>query len=243
MGCLRHRTLHTDSFLESQPFQQWYGVKNMVRVRVNGESCMALLNNGTQINTITPSFVKTHSLEVRPLSDLVRGQDTCVVLGNAFTWPLGYVVIWVQVDGVWGYDEDQIALVILDLSDFAVWVPVILETLTISHIINIIKEKEIDALAMPWVNTWVAHLLSVWRAAATVEDDQTAGNSNLGGYHEMVLTKNTEIINAFLFCVITAKASTAHACDDSGSMHWGWFPTTGPNSTKFLNQAEKGEQK
>ena len=32
--------------------------------------------------------------------------------------PLGYIVIWVQVDGVHGYDEDQIALVILDLSDF-----------------------------------------------------------------------------------------------------------------------------
>ena len=32
-------------------------------------------------------------------------------LGNVFTQPLGYVVIWVQVDGVQGYDEDQIALV------------------------------------------------------------------------------------------------------------------------------------
>ena len=43
----------------------------MARVRVNGENCMTLLNNGMQINTITPSFVETHSLEVIPLSDLV----------------------------------------------------------------------------------------------------------------------------------------------------------------------------
>ena len=142
---------------------------------------MALLNNGAQINTITPSFIKTHSLEVGPLSDLVGGWVTCVGLGNAFTWPLGYVIIQVQVDGVQGYDEDKIALVIPDLSDFVVWVPVILGTLTISHIVNIIKEKEIDALVMPWVNIQVAHLLSVWRAAATVEDDPTTGNSNLGG--------------------------------------------------------------
>ena len=42
-----------------------------------------------------------------------------------------------------------------------------------------------------------------------MEDDQTAGNSNLGGYDEMVLTKNTETIDAFSFCVIAAKASTA----------------------------------
>ena len=107
---------------------------------------MALLNNSAQINTITPSFIDTHSLEVRPLSDLVDRQVTCVGLGNAFTQPLGYVIIQVQVDRVQGYDEDQIALVIPDLSDFMVQVPVILGTLTISHIINVIKEKEIDAL-------------------------------------------------------------------------------------------------
>ena len=53
--------------------------------------------------------------------------------------------------GVQGYDEDQIALVIPDLSDFAAWVPVISETPMISHIMNVIKEKEIDALATPWV--------------------------------------------------------------------------------------------
>ena len=44
---------------------------------------------------------------------------TCVGLGNSYTRLLGYVVIWVQVDGVQGYDEDQIALVILDFSNFA----------------------------------------------------------------------------------------------------------------------------
>ena len=58
-------------FLNPNPFQQWYGVENIVRVRVNGESCMALLDNSIQINTIMPSFVKTHFIEVGPLSDLV----------------------------------------------------------------------------------------------------------------------------------------------------------------------------
>ena len=114
------------------------------------------------------------------------------------------------MDGVQGYDKDQIALVIPDLSDFVVQAPVILGTLTISHIINITKEKEIDTLAMPWVNAQVAHLLSIWRAAVMVEDDQTAGNSNLGGYNEMVLINNTETIDAFSSHVITAKVGTAY---------------------------------
>ena len=84
---------------------------------------MALLDNGMQINTIMLGFVENHSLDVQPLSDLVGGQVTCVGLGNALTWPMGYIIIQVHVDGVQGYDEDQIALVILDMSDFAAWVP------------------------------------------------------------------------------------------------------------------------
>ena len=69
-----------------------------------------------------------------------------------------YVVIQVQVDGAQGYDEDQIALVILDLSNFVAQVPVILGTPMVSHAINVIKEKEIESLPMPWVNAWVAYL-------------------------------------------------------------------------------------
>ena len=72
---------------------------------------------------------------------------------------MGYVVLCVQVDGVPDYDKDQIGLLILDLSDFAVQFPIILGTLKISHIINVIKE-ETDALVMPWVNARVVHILS-----------------------------------------------------------------------------------
>ena len=77
------------------------------------------------------------------------------------TQPLGYIIIQVQVDGVQGYDKDQIALIILNLSDFVVRVPVILGTPTISHVVNMIKEREIDALVMPWVNAHMAYLLAV----------------------------------------------------------------------------------
>ena len=57
------------------------------------------------------------------------------------------------MDRVQGYDEDQIALVIPDLSNFVARVPIILGTHMISHTVNVIKEKEVDVLAMPWVNT------------------------------------------------------------------------------------------
>ena len=74
---------------------------------------------------------------------------------------MGYIVIWVQVDKVHGYDEDQIALVILDLSKFVAQVPMILGIPMISHIMNAIKERELDALVTPWVNAQVAYLLVI----------------------------------------------------------------------------------
>ena len=93
---------------------------------------MALLDNGAQVNTIMPRYVSNHSLQVGPITDLMGSKVTCMWLGNAYTRPLGYIVIWVQVNGVWGYDEDQIALVIPDFSNFAAQIPVILGTPIIS---------------------------------------------------------------------------------------------------------------
>ena len=79
---------------------------------------MALLDNGVQINTIMPKYISDHSLQMGPITDLLGAKVACVGLGNAYTRPLGYIIIWVQVDGVLGYDKDQIALVIPDLSNF-----------------------------------------------------------------------------------------------------------------------------
>ena len=46
---------------------------------------MALLDNGMQMNTIMPSYVKRHSLEVGLITNLAGRQVTCVGLGNAYT--------------------------------------------------------------------------------------------------------------------------------------------------------------
>ena len=204
---------HTQSpFLNPDPFHWWYGIKNVARVRINRESCMALLDNDTQINTITLGFVENHSLDVGSLSDLVGAWVAYVGLGNALTQPMGYVVIRVQVDGVQGCGENQIALVILDLSNFMAWVPIILGTAMISHVINMIKDREIDALAMPWVNTWVAYLSAVWWATDTVEENDkvVAGESDSSEYDEVVTTKDTKTIDAFLSHIIHARTGTAY---------------------------------
>ena len=144
------------------------------------------------------------------ITNLVGRCVACVGLGNAYTQPLGYIIDQVQVKGVQGYDEDQRALVVPDLSNFVAWVPIILGTPTISCVVNVMKERKIDALAMPWANARVAHILLVQRATTTVEDSQTAENSGLSEYDEVFITKNAETIDAFSSHVIPMKTDRAY---------------------------------
>ena len=53
------------------------------------------------------------------ITDLIGAMVTCMGLGNAYTHPLGYVIVQAKVDGVQGYDKDQIALVVPDELKFA----------------------------------------------------------------------------------------------------------------------------
>ena len=171
---------------------------------------MTLLDNGSQINTITPKYVSNHSLQMGPITNLLGDKVTCVGLGNAYTRPLGYIVIWVQVDGVQGYDEDQIALVISNLSNFVAQIPVILGTPAISCVINVMKETEIDALAMPWVNARVAHHLSVCRMTAITVGDKFTVQPSSDDYNEVVFTWKVETVKAFSSCVVQVRAERAH---------------------------------
>ena len=204
------KTTPQTPFMNTDPFQWWYRIENVAKVRINGESCMALLDNGAQINTITLRYVSNHSLQVGPITNLIGSKVACVGLGNAYTRPLGYVIIQVQVEGVQGYDKDQIALVILDLSNFAAWIPVILGTPTISQVINVMKEVEVDTLAMPWVNARVVHLLSVYRMTTIEEGDGLKEELEPDSYDKLMYTQNAETIEPFSSCIVPVKAGRAH---------------------------------
>ena len=118
--------------------------------------------------------------------------------------------MWVQVDRVQGYNKDQINLVILDLSNFAARISIILGTPTISHVINVMKEKEIDALAMPWVNARVAHLLLVCRMAAIKVGDESVEKPSSDDYDKVVFTWNVETMEVFSSHMVKVRAERAH---------------------------------
>ena len=115
-------------------------------------------------------------------------------------------MIWVQVDRIQGYDEDQIAPVIPDFSNFAGQIPVILGTPTISWVINVMKEVEVDALAMQWVNARVLHLLSVHRMVPIEEGDGQKEEVGTNSYDQLMYTQNAETIDPFSSHVVLMKA-------------------------------------
>ena len=171
---------------------------------------MALLDNGAQIKNITLKYISDHSLQVGPITDLICAKVTCMGLGNAYTRPLGYVIILVQVDRVQGYEKDQIGLWILDFCNFAAQIPVILGTPIISQVINVMKEAEVDALVMPWVNTRVVHLLSLHRMMTMEVGDGLKEEPDPDDYDQLMYTQKVENIEPFSSCIILVKAGRAY---------------------------------
>ena len=136
-----------NSLTESRPTHLLKWTWKHSLVRINDEGSWALLDNGSTINAVTPEFIKACSLDINSLSDLVDSMVGINGFGGLFSWSLGYVVIRVQVEGVRGYEENQMALIVPDSMKFWSGVWVTLGTPTINQIINMIKESELDELS------------------------------------------------------------------------------------------------
>ena len=149
---------------------------------MEGRNFNALADSGSQVNTITPALVQQYGFPVLHVEDLVDYLLNLVGLGGKRTSPLGFVILCVQVWGIAGYDKDAVFLVVPNESDFGWRVPLVVVTCTIGRIINVIRESEMDSLAMPWSTTRVVRLLSCWLGAVvpTSEGAETLVESASG---------------------------------------------------------------
>ena len=126
---------------------------------------------------MTPEIIEAHSLDVGPLCDLTNGTMGINGFGGVFSWLLGYVIIRVKVEGVQGYDKDQVALVIPDPTIFGSQVPVTLGTLTINQISNMIKESKIDELLASLNRSRISLLLACHWAELLVQSKAAANQT------------------------------------------------------------------
>ena len=111
------------------------------------------------MNTVTPSFVRQCGLEVSSINDLNRhcGRIPVSCSGGYYIEPLGYILIQVQFPGIPSYDEEQVALVIQDGSEFSRWVPFIVGTPIIDWVIWVLKESEMETALEEWQRAQIAH--------------------------------------------------------------------------------------
>ena len=93
---------------------------------IDGQWERMLINSGAQSNTVTPTYVKEHKMKVQPVHDLALHPTSIPISGiGGHMAALGYVIINVQVEGIPSYYEEQVALVIPNVTQLGLKVPVI----------------------------------------------------------------------------------------------------------------------
>ena len=152
---------NSTSLFVDGPTTNWLGPETVVKLVVEGCEVNALADSGSQVNTMTPEFVTQNGWLVLPLEDLVDHLLHLVGLGGNWTWPLGFIILRVQVKEIAGYDEDVIFLIVPNGSEFFKWVPLVIGTCTLGRMGNVIKESELDMLSPTWVVVRASRFLSI----------------------------------------------------------------------------------
>ena len=142
-------------------FHRFIGPKNLGQALIDDELTTCLLDNGAQLNFVTPSFTQERGMDVMSMDCLAQeigGQIPPVKgIGSILVEPVGFVLMNVKVPCVRGYDEDQVAIV-MDDPDMSEC-PVILGTPTLYCVMEIIRESEISKLVVPWASSQILWLM------------------------------------------------------------------------------------
>ena len=165
-----------------------------------------LLDMGANVNMITPECMVALGLQMGPLTDLCEGGITINQPFNYEGRPIGYVIMNVQIEGISGYNEDQVTLVACSSAEFAHHVPIILGTPTMDRAIKTLKESEIDKLATPWACVRKSTLL--WAATtrvAAVRADITMKPVDITGYEEPIHLLAVEVVKPFETLVVKVR--------------------------------------
>ena len=148
-------------YLNPDPFCHFIGPRNWGEALIDDKLTTCLLDNGSQLNFVTPTYAHERGMDILSLDTLAQeigGQlPPIAIMGGGMIKPEGFVIMNVRVPCVRGYNEDQIAIVLEDpeMKDC----PVVLGTPTLFRVMEVIKESEISELAMPWANSRLSWLM------------------------------------------------------------------------------------
>ena len=162
-----------------------------------------LIDNGARVNLVTPEFIWDRGLDVGSIQDLSQHNGSIPLsgLGGRVTEPLGYVMLRVQIPYMPSYDEDQVALVVSEDSNFLRKCQVVLETPTINRAIRAMKESEMENTPEAWQSTQQTYEFANYMVQLDLEDYGMTMPTNMGenptDLDELLLLKNKTTIPAF----------------------------------------------
>ena len=148
-------------YLNPDAFYRFIGPKNRGKALIDDELTTCLLDNGAQLNFITPAYAQEQGMDIMSLDYLAQEIGGTIPpirgIGGIPVEPVGFIMMNVKVPCVQGYDEDQITIVMDDpeMSEC----PVILGNPTLYRVMEVIKESEISKLAVPWASSRVSWLM------------------------------------------------------------------------------------
>ena len=176
---------------------------NLATAIIDGVKTTCLIDNGARVNLVTPEFVKSRGLEVGSIQDLNNhnGYIPLSGLGERITEPLGYVILQVQIPYVPSYDEDQVALVLEEDSNFLKRCQVILGTPTINRAVRAMKESEMESTPEAWQSALHMYEFANYMVQLNPEDYGVTLPTNMGknptDLDKLVLLKSKVTIPAF----------------------------------------------
>ena len=148
-------------YLNPDPYCQFIGPKNWGEALIDEELMTCLLDNGSQLNFVTPAYTQEWGMDIMSLDSLAQEVGGKIPpirgIGGIMVDPEGFIMMNVKIPCVKGYNEDQIAIIMDDpgMKDC----PVILGMPTIFQVMEVIKESEISKLAIPWASLRVSWLM------------------------------------------------------------------------------------
>ena len=105
-------------YLSPDAFCRFIDPRNLGKALIDDELTSCLLDNGAQLNFITPAYAQERGMDIMSLDYLAQETGGSIPfirgLSGISVEPIGFIMMNIKVPCVEGYDEDQIALVMDD---------------------------------------------------------------------------------------------------------------------------------
>ena len=102
-------------YLNPDPYCQFIDPKNWGKALIDEELMTCLLDNGSQLNFVTPAYVCKRGMDIMSLDSLTQEVGGKIPpihgIGSIMVDPEGFVMMNVKIPCVKGYNEDQIAII------------------------------------------------------------------------------------------------------------------------------------